>query len=333
MGEVKAYASARDAVADSGDVELLILDTAARTNRATVDIARMSHLIVQPTGASADDLEPAVLTFHELVKEGIPKDRLVMAICRVLSEGEEATVRAYVADAGYQVLDGAIPERIGYREAQNRGRAITETTTAKLNRRADALMQALLDKVADAIEQSADGIHRKGTDKHEQGPRHHPAQKYLGQSRARSNSVTRSDQGQHARARRHRDTHACQERTHRAPRSASTPDEKKRLELMAVRENVSLNELFARMLALYEAEHGRVAITSADKPAVDDEHRCQDHHTRTGAGGLTLATAIMFAVSLRGNYLYGHSSVRHRRSASCSPGPVSRPMFGKRSGW
>ena len=48
-----------------------------------------------------------------------------------------------------------------------------------------------------------------------------------------------------------------------------TPDEKKRLELMAVRENVSLNEMFARMLAHYEAEHGRVAITSAQQPASD----------------------------------------------------------------
>lgn len=162
LGEVKAYANAREAIAESGDVELLILDTAARTNRATLDIARMSHLVVQPTGASADDLEPAILTFHELVKEGVPKDRLVTAICRVMSEGEEETVRAYVTDAGYQVLDGSIPERIGYREAQNRGRAITETDTAKLNQRADALMQALLDKVADIVERASKTETRKG---------------------------------------------------------------------------------------------------------------------------------------------------------------------------
>ena len=165
LGEVKAYASARQAIAESGDVELLILDTAARTSRATVEIASLSHLVVQPTGASADDLEPAVLTFHELIKHGIPKERLVVAICRVLSEGEEDTVRAYVTDAGYQVLDGAVPERIAYREAQNRGRAITETTTATLNQRADALMQALLDKVAEAIEHATGITGRKKADK------------------------------------------------------------------------------------------------------------------------------------------------------------------------
>jgi hypothetical protein len=43
-----------------------------------------------------------------------------------------------------------------------------------------------------------------------------------------------------------------------------TPEEKRRLELIAVRENVSLNELFARMLTLYEREHGRVEIMSVE---------------------------------------------------------------------
>jgi hypothetical protein len=43
-----------------------------------------------------------------------------------------------------------------------------------------------------------------------------------------------------------------------------TPEEKRRLELTAVREGLSFNELFARMLALYEREHGRVEITSIE---------------------------------------------------------------------
>ncbi len=160
--EVVAYRGVEDALAESGDVELLILDTSGGTGRATLDIARHSHLIVQPAGASADDLEPAILTFHELTKAGIPKQRLVIAICRVLSAGEEATVRAYVEDAGYQVLDGAIYERIAYREAQNRGQAITETKVAKLNQQADALIEALLTKVAGEVKRLKDQKQRKG---------------------------------------------------------------------------------------------------------------------------------------------------------------------------
>jgi chromosome partitioning protein len=149
--EVVAYKTAAEAIAASADVELLILDTPARATRDTVWIAQHSHLVVQPTGPSADDLRPAVLTFHELVRAGVPKDRLVMAICRILSEDEEVTTRAYIEAAGYEVLDGAIAERIIYREAQNRGQAITETKSAKLNEQADTLMEDLLVRVTQAV--------------------------------------------------------------------------------------------------------------------------------------------------------------------------------------
>ena len=46
-----------------------------------------------------------------------------------------------------------------------------------------------------------------------------------------------------------------------------TADEKKRTELMAVREGVSINEIFSRMLTLYEREHGRVELTSTKDAA------------------------------------------------------------------
>jgi chromosome partitioning protein len=158
--EVTAHENASDAIAQSGDAELLIVDAPARTSRATLEIAERSHLIVQPTGASADDLRPAVLLFHELVKAGIPSDRLVAAVCRVLNDTEDAAARAYIQAAGYAVLDGSILEHTGYRQAQNRGHAITETKIGKLNERADALMEALLEKVTKEIEARGSGSSR-----------------------------------------------------------------------------------------------------------------------------------------------------------------------------
>jgi hypothetical protein len=74
-----------------------------------------------------------------------------MAICRILSAAEEETTRAYIESAGYEVLDRSIPEAIFYRQAQNRGQAITETKSAKLNKQADALMEALLRRIIAAI--------------------------------------------------------------------------------------------------------------------------------------------------------------------------------------
>jgi hypothetical protein len=40
------------------------------------------------------------------------------------------------------------------------------------------------------------------------------------------------------------------------------PAEKQQVALMALRENVSLNELFTRMLTLYQREHGRVELST-----------------------------------------------------------------------
>ncbi len=149
--DVVGYKTLAEALAAAGDVDLLIIDTPGGTNPTTLDIARASHLVVQPTGASADDLVPAVLTFHELIKGGVPKERLAAAVCRVLSPAEEVVVRAYLEHAGYQVLAGAISERSAYREAQNRGQAITETRIDKLNAQADALIEALLEKVTNEV--------------------------------------------------------------------------------------------------------------------------------------------------------------------------------------
>jgi hypothetical protein len=41
------------------------------------------------------------------------------------------------------------------------------------------------------------------------------------------------------------------------------PDEKERIELLALRERVNINEVFSRMLGLYEREHGKVELTAA----------------------------------------------------------------------
>ena len=151
--EVSSYPSLAAALADSDEVDLLICDAPAGATRQTLELVEASDLVVQPTGASTDDLRPAVLLFHELVQAGVPNERLVTAICRTMSDSEEAAARAYVQSAGYAVLPGSIPERSIYRQAQNRGAAITETRTRQLNERAEALIEALIRAVARALEE------------------------------------------------------------------------------------------------------------------------------------------------------------------------------------
>src|SRR5439155_14884682 len=100
------------------------------------------------------DLRPAVLVFNELVAAGVPKDRLVVALCRVTGEREEDTARSYLRAAGYEVLPGSIPEKFAYKEAQNRGQAVSETKRA-LKQHVDSLMAALFKKVSVQLEAKA----------------------------------------------------------------------------------------------------------------------------------------------------------------------------------
>lgn len=144
---VEAFATAAQAQAIADGYDILIIDGPARTSQATLEIARAASLVVQPTGASLDDLRPAVREFHALAKAGLPVDRLTFALNRIGTDAEEADARAYLEEAGYSTLAGCLVERPAYRQAQNSGHAVTETRYAGLNVRADALIQSLIDRV------------------------------------------------------------------------------------------------------------------------------------------------------------------------------------------
>lgn len=140
----ESFRTAAQALALADQFDILILDGPARTSQATLDIAKAADLVVQPSGASLDDLRPAVREYHALVRAGIPRERLAFALNRIGTDAEEANARAYLEEAGYSVLTGCLRERPAYRNAQNGGYSVTETRFAALNDRADALIQALI---------------------------------------------------------------------------------------------------------------------------------------------------------------------------------------------
>jgi chromosome partitioning protein len=145
---VEAFDTAKRALEIADSYDLLVIDGPARTSKATLEIARAADLVVQPTGASVDDLRPAVREFHALRQGGITTDKLTFALNRIGTDNEETEARGYIAEAGYITLPGCLPERPAYRQAQNLGYAITETRFQKLNERANALIQALIDRIA-----------------------------------------------------------------------------------------------------------------------------------------------------------------------------------------
>ena len=145
----EAFATAAQALRSAPHFDLLIIDGPARTSSGTLDIAKVADLVIQPSGASVDDLRPAVREYHALVQAGIPKTKLAFALNRIGTPTEEADARAYISEAGYTVLDGCLLERPAYRKAQNTGHSVTETSFRNLNVKADALIQALIDKIGE----------------------------------------------------------------------------------------------------------------------------------------------------------------------------------------
>jgi chromosome partitioning protein len=143
VGSVEVFRTAKEAMKHADSYDLLILDGAPRASTATLEVAREADLVIQPTGASLDDLEPAVLLFHELVKAGVAKSQLVFALSRIGTDTEAKEAVGYLEEAGYSVLEGVLYERPAYRQAQNEGLAITETRYKSLNTRAEALIESI----------------------------------------------------------------------------------------------------------------------------------------------------------------------------------------------
>lgn len=138
--EVQAYSSASSALKEARRYDYFIIDAPARASKGTLEIAKAADVVVQPTGASLDDLRPAVRVFHELKAAKIDTRKLWFALCRVGTVAEESDARRFLEEAGYQVLKGCLQEKPAYRSAQSMGRAITETPYLSLNKKADALV-------------------------------------------------------------------------------------------------------------------------------------------------------------------------------------------------
>lgn len=152
---IEALATSEGAYATAPQDDMLILDLPGHMSEATLHVAQRAHLVIHPTGPSLDDLHPAVLVFHALVKCGVPRERLVFALCRLLTQAEEDKARDHLMAAGYAVLPGAIPERAVYREALDQGQSVTEIDTG-LDQLVSALMAGLFKKVEEQAYNATD---------------------------------------------------------------------------------------------------------------------------------------------------------------------------------
>ena len=146
---VERFRTVEKALPFAQHYNLFIFDGPAHSNAGTLAIAQASNLVVLPTGLSVDDMEPAVLLAHELVGQGIPKDRIVFAFCRVgESDTELAESFSYISQAGYAVLPATLPERTAYRRVTDEGKALSECAFPTLKKKADDVAQSIMDRLS-----------------------------------------------------------------------------------------------------------------------------------------------------------------------------------------
>jgi len=144
IGSVEIFSKAKEAIKQSDHYDLLIIDGAARASAATLEIAKVADLVILPTCASRDDLTPAIRLAHELQKKGTPNKDIAFALTRVTTKAEIEDARDFIQQSGFQVLEGALLQKHGYRQAQNEGLAITETRYKSLNEKADTLLTSII---------------------------------------------------------------------------------------------------------------------------------------------------------------------------------------------
>jgi chromosome partitioning protein len=143
---VERFGTVDQALKAKAHHDLIVLDGAPHSTASTLKMVEASTLAVLPSGLSLEDLKPQVLLARELVKKGVKKQKLIFALCRVgESETLHQSAREYIRQAGYTVLSGSLPEKIGYLKAAEEGRSVTETRFATLNERAAEMVQGIID--------------------------------------------------------------------------------------------------------------------------------------------------------------------------------------------
>ncbi len=146
---VERFGTVEQALKLIGGLDLVVIDAPPNANAGTLRIAQVSDAVILPTGLSLDDMHPAVLLAHELVKKGVAKAKLAFTLCRVGDSHKEIIeAQTYITDAGYRVLSGSIPEKIAYRRASDAGYALTETRFPSLNGRADKVAQSIINFIS-----------------------------------------------------------------------------------------------------------------------------------------------------------------------------------------
>lgn len=138
---VEQFSSVSKALGQAGIYDLMIFDGAPHATRATLEIAKNSHMVIIPSGTTLDDLLPTLKLIRELNNCGAPLKKTYALLSRVgesMVEIQEA--RDWLLHAGIQIINGEIQDKTGYKRALDDGYCLTETRYPSINQKASLIM-------------------------------------------------------------------------------------------------------------------------------------------------------------------------------------------------
>jgi chromosome partitioning protein len=145
---VEQFASVEKVMKIEQAYDLLIFDGAPHSTIQTLDIAKLSDVVVVPTGTSLDDLEPTIKLCHELKKKGIEREKIFIALSRVgNSQTDIANAFEYIKLSGYNHLKNYIEEKTAYRLMNDEGKSLSETTYKSLKEKVDLVVEEIGSKL------------------------------------------------------------------------------------------------------------------------------------------------------------------------------------------
>lgn len=151
IGSVEVFATIEDLLKNikNSSYDLLVIDGTPRASKGTLEAGKISDIVVLPCCASRADLVPTLKLGFELVKKGILRRKIVFALSRVSTKSEIDDAKEFITEAGFKVLDGCVFEQPGYRQAQNDGYSLTETRFKSLNKKANIVLENILENLID----------------------------------------------------------------------------------------------------------------------------------------------------------------------------------------
>ena len=137
------------------EIDVSVIDAPGWSDKLTLWLAQSSHVVVIPTRGNTDDLVPSVKLGHELVAGGIAKEDILFVLNAVHDDKQVEEARAFLKEAGFEAIKGAIKVLKSLETAQETGRAITEVSHTGLKARMVELVHELMGKLYEAGERKS----------------------------------------------------------------------------------------------------------------------------------------------------------------------------------